>query len=128
MEFLVTVTREAFVDEQGEQRGFNAFRMNVVEEEVRLQPKRNDKRLINYLLDRYNYFDKPIDFVCNVGLDTFRDPKTRKTIEYLSFKVKIYNREFKMLVKDEDKEFVKYLLDELGFYGELESGEDEEDE
>lgn len=55
MKFGVKVSREVFIDDAGNEMPYVAYVMTVDQQEFRLTPKKKDKRLINYLLERNKY-------------------------------------------------------------------------
>lgn len=114
----LTVTNEVFIDDAGNEMPFVAFTMSLSDESFKLVPLKKDKKLLLYLIKRNKLMvDGKFETQITLSQEQFRDRKTRKTIDYVAYTVALPGREFRLIVRDEDKLFVKYLLEaDYGFF------------
>lgn len=131
LQFDVKVKKELFIDDAGNSVPYVAYVMNVDGEDFRLVPKKKDKRLINYLLERKNALpDEKSEYlaVCQVCQEQFRDNTRRRTIDFVAYNVIIFDRAFRFVVREEDRELLKYLLEQKGFFIDDSDVEEEDDD
>ena len=114
----LTVTNEVFIDDAGNEMPFVAFTMSLSEESFKLVPLKKDKKLLLYLIKRHKLLvDGRYETKITLSQEQFRDNKTRKVIDYVAYTVALPGRDFRLIVRDDDKLLVKYLLEaDYGFF------------
>lgn len=124
------ISNEVFEDEAGNKMPYVAYTMYLSNEPFKVVPLKKDKKLINYLLTRNKLLEKG-EYKTEITLsqEQFRDKTTRKYIDYVAYTLKLANKDFRLIVRDEDKLLVKYLLEEdYGFFVEDVNFDEEDDE
>lgn len=124
----VKATNELFTDEAGNTLPYVAYVLTLDDVEFKIVPKKKDKRLINYLLEKYDLLkDNVYLTTCFISQESFRDSIKRRTLDYVAYTVDIYCRKFRFILREEDRSLMKYLLEEKGFFIDDDDTETDED-
>ena len=131
LEQKVKVTNEVYFDDAGAKVPYVAYVMELDSEEFRIVPKKKDKRLISYLIKKYELLpeeNSSFETSCVITQEQFRDRVNRRTVDYVAYTLTIADRQFRFAVRDEDKVLIKFLLEEKGFFiDDVDEGDEDDD-
>lgn len=131
MDFKVKITNETFIDDAGNSMPYVAYVLTIDNEEFRLVPKKRDKRLISYLINKHKALpkeDSVLEVDCKITQEQFRDTIKRRTVDFVAYTISLFGREFRFVVREDDRNLIKYLLEERGFFITDDDEKDDEDD